>query len=274
MCKWSSMWKLSFKESKCVHLRCRCKDGRFDSAYSLNGVNLATHNTYKDLGIIISSDLSFNEHYRYITARTFRVLGLLRRTFSKSMNIREKKLLYISLVRSQLLYCSVLWRPHLVKDIEILERVQRHATKYILNDFTSDYKSRLLALNMLPLMYVFDLQDILFAVSNFKSVNEDFDLLSFVQFSKRGTRSSTGLKLSHVYAPINRSRHFFFNRIPRLWNSLPPFNLELSIATIKHNLVNLLWNHFRDNFLSSSTCSYHYLCPCSRCYQLFHSPTF
>ena len=61
MCKWSSMWKLSFKESKCVHLRCRCKDGGFDSAYSLNGVNLATHNTYKDLGIIISSGLSFNE---------------------------------------------------------------------------------------------------------------------------------------------------------------------------------------------------------------------
>ena len=195
------------------------------------------------------------------------MLGLLR-TFSKSMNIREKKLLYISLVRSQLLYCSVLWRPHLVKDIEMLERVQRHATKYILNDFKSDYKSCLLALNMLPLMYVFELQDILFAVSNFKSVNKDFDLLSF-QFSTRGTRSSTGLKLSHVYAQTNRSRHFFFNRIPRLWNSLPPFNLELSIATIRHNLVNFLWNHFRDNFLSSSACSYHYLCPCSNVIKYF-----
>ena len=62
------------------------------------------YNTYKDLGIIISSDLSFNEHYRYITAQAFRVLGLLRRTFSESMNIREKKVLYISLVRSQLLF--------------------------------------------------------------------------------------------------------------------------------------------------------------------------
>ena len=35
-----------------------------------------------------------------------------------------RKRLCITLVRSYLVYCSPLWRPHLIKDIEIFERVQ------------------------------------------------------------------------------------------------------------------------------------------------------
>ena len=42
-------------------------------------------------------------------------------------SIPAKKQPYISLGRSQLLYCSQLWRPQLLKDIFILEQVQRRA---------------------------------------------------------------------------------------------------------------------------------------------------
>ena len=51
------------------------------------------------------------------------------------------------------------WRPHLMKDILNLERIQRRATKYVLNDYTSCYKDRLINLRLLPLMYIFELQD-------------------------------------------------------------------------------------------------------------------
>ena len=74
----------------------------------------------------------------------------MRRTFSTHC-VYARKQLYLMLVRSQLLYCSQLWRPILLKDIVTLERLQRRASKFILNDYTSSYKSRLIQLSLLPL---------------------------------------------------------------------------------------------------------------------------
>ena len=90
---------------------------------------------------------------RYIIYyRALKILGLLHRTFSKDNSVQAKKLLYISTVRSQLQYCSPVWRPNLIRYIVQLGKIQRRATKYILMDFNSDYKSRLISLNLLPKM--------------------------------------------------------------------------------------------------------------------------
>ena len=70
---------------------------------------------------------------------------------------QAKRTLYLTLVRSTLLYWSPLWRPNLIKDILILERIQRHATKFILNDFSMDYKARLIDLKILSFTYIFEL---------------------------------------------------------------------------------------------------------------------
>ena len=60
-----------------------------------------------------------------------------------------------------------------MKDILNIERVQRRATKYILNDYTSSYKTRLIKLKLLPLMYLFELHDILFATNQLKHQPSD-----------------------------------------------------------------------------------------------------
>ena len=111
---------------------------------------------HKDLGITFSADLSWTDHHTIMLAKAYRILGLLRRTFSVSNSVTTKKSLYISLVRSIISYCSPVWRPQFKKDILSLEKLQRRASKYILGDFSREY---LLSLRLLPLMMLFELND-------------------------------------------------------------------------------------------------------------------
>ena len=77
--------------------------------------------------------------------------------------------------------CSVLWKSHLIKHIQLIKRIQRRATKYVLNDYVGDYKSRLIKLQILPLMYILDLNDIIFFVRSLKSLMKDLTLkISFL----------------------------------------------------------------------------------------------
>ena len=100
-----------------------------------------------------------------------------------------KRLLYVSLVRSQLVYCSPIWRPHHMKDIKLVENVQCRATKFIVNDFSMDYKSRLLQLKLLPLSMLYELNDICFFVKSLKNPHSSFNILDFIKFSHNSTRS-------------------------------------------------------------------------------------
>ena len=59
--------------------------------------------------------------------------------------------LYKSLVRPHLDYCIQAWRPHLVKDIERLEKVQRRATKMISECKGMEYYERLKRLKLTTL---------------------------------------------------------------------------------------------------------------------------
>ena len=153
-------------------------------------------------------------------------------------------------MRSKLIYCSQIWRPHFLKDIITLEKIQRRATKYLLNDFSSSYKSRLLSLNILPLMMQLEMYDILFFIRCLKDPpeNSGFNIHSFLSFSNSATRSSTHFKLQHSVSRSNICRHFYFKRLPRLWNSLPTINLDQSISTIHKKTIQVYVEPFRTQF--------------------------
>ena len=142
-----------------------------------------------------------------------------------------------------------------MKDFSSLERIQRHATKYILNDFVSSYRERLISLNLLSLMYQYELSDLLFFIKCIKSPDPSFPVFNFVSFSCGNTRSSTFSKLTHRFRPYRSSQHTFFCRIVRLWNCLLPLDLSLSLPSIKLHLKRILWSHFLSHFDSSNPCS-------------------
>ena len=142
--QWNSLWNLSLNPSKCHHIHYHFSNTVHDihNQYFINNNSIPSQLQTKDLGITFTSNLQWTMHYKSIISKAYKMFHLLRRTFNCPL-APARKHLYLALVRSYLVYCSPLWRPYLIKDIENFERLQRRATKFILNNYHLDYKSRL-----------------------------------------------------------------------------------------------------------------------------------
>ncbi len=99
--------------------------------YKLGNQQLQFSDVEVDLGITISSKLLWNGQVNKVRSKANQMLGLVRRSTMEMTDTNARKLLYLSLVRSNFSYASQAWCPQSVKLIEDIEKVQRRATKYI-----------------------------------------------------------------------------------------------------------------------------------------------
>ena len=129
---WNHESNLKFNASKCEVLTAMRRKSPVIHEYHLGDVILQRVQEVKDLGVTISSNLSWELHVTRIVLKANRMLGLLKRTCPLITDIKVRRTLYLSLVKSQLSYATVVWSPASVKLRMILERVQRRATRWIL----------------------------------------------------------------------------------------------------------------------------------------------
>ena len=114
----------------------------------------------------------------------------------------------------------------------------------------------------------FEIADIMLLVKSIKYPSDHFPILNFVKFCSHPTRAGHSFKLKHSLCRSNFEQSYYFNRIPRLWNSLPFLDINLPLSSIKSELRQFFWDHFLSNFNSKSVCTYHFLCPCPKCIKL------
>ena len=99
--------------------------------YEMGGTILSKTGKEKDLGVTMNANMKVSEQCRIAASKGNQVIGMIRRNIS----YKEKSLivpLYKAIVRPHLEYrilqaCS----PYLRKDIDMLEKIQRRATKLI-----------------------------------------------------------------------------------------------------------------------------------------------
>ena len=159
--------EIFFQPSKCVNLTITRKRQSSERLYRLMDKDLKFVSSAKDLGFTVLKDLKWTAHIAQVVAKSKRMLGFLKRNCSGDLNKESLKLLYISLVCSNLCYTSQLWAPQSPTLMLELENIQRRATCFICKNSELSYKDRFLNLNLLPLNYWLEYLDYYFSTSVF-----------------------------------------------------------------------------------------------------------
>ena len=93
--------------------------------YYIDSEALTRTNQHLYLGVLFHSSMSFSPHINNITSSAIKSLNIVRRNLNKCDESVQPKLEYASSV----------WDPHLSKDIQAIERVQRIAARWVKSNY-------------------------------------------------------------------------------------------------------------------------------------------
>ena len=117
---------LLFGKCKCLHTG----PGNTGMNYEMGGTILSKTVKEKDVGVTINSNMEVSEQCRIAASKGNQVIGMIRR----NIKYKGKCLiipLYKAIVRHHLEYFIEAWNPNLRKYIDMLDKIQRIATKLI-----------------------------------------------------------------------------------------------------------------------------------------------
>jgi len=206
--EWSKDWQMLFNTDTCKLLHFGFNNPHID--YSMDGVKLQLVKEEKDLGVTVSADTKWERQRMEAVKKANKMLGLIKRNFQDT--------LYKSLVRPHLEYCCQVWSPYLSKDINLIEGVQRRATKLIKNIKHLSYDERLENLGLSRLTTRRVRSDL---IQTFKIINgiDKVDKSLFFEIDSGGRRGYSS-KLFKKRSRLNIRKYAFSNRTVEKWNSL------------------------------------------------------
>ena len=236
---WSDSWQLFFNASKCKTIHYGKDNPEYNFTMEQNGGRVAVHvgEEEKDLGVIFDRQLKFDKHIHNAVTKANQMLGIIKRSFTfldKDMLTR----LYKSLVRPHLEYANAVWCPHLKRQSNMVERVQRRATRLIKGLRGMTYEKRLRAMDLPSLKFRRLRGDLIQTYKIFNGIDKISLDTFFSSPCYTNTRNSTN-KIFIKHCRTNTRKYFFSNRVAPFWNKLPTsVKTAKNINTFKNLLEN------------------------------------
>lgn len=190
--------------------------------YELDSVKLTKVDRYKYLGVIITSDLKWNEHVDYVAKKATKKLWYLRRKLLKTPP-SVKLIAYKALVRPTLEYASEVWDPWQATLSNELEKVQSLAVRTIFSDFRTTTSvtelKKQAAMQPLKERRICQRMKLFFQIYNHLL---QIDSSKYVTPKKhRSERLHHTKVLEPINARINIFKQSFFVQAIEFWNKLP-----------------------------------------------------
>ena len=228
MVQWSKDWLLQYHPQKCSKLRLGPEQpGTTYHMADEHGTvtEIKESKSEKDLGVHIDNHLSFDDHIRLTVSKANKQLGLIRRAF-EYLDAEMLGDLFKSRIHPILEYGNNVWNPRLKKHKDLIEGVQRRATKLIGSLRHLSYEERLRKLNLPTLCYRRKRGDM---IEMYKFMNNKYDVdHTWIKMDNDNRTRGHNYKLKTQRCRTLNRQHTFGNtcRVTRPWNSLPQHIVE------------------------------------------------
>ena len=180
--------------------------------------NIEVSQCEKILGVLLDCNLSFKEHVYEAVKKVCKMCNIILTNF-KHLNNCTLTDLYKCYVRPILEYVSVVWSPHHVYLIDLIENVQRNFTKRLTGLYLMNYCDRLYFCNLEPLEVRRLHNDVIMLYKILHSHVSVYMNNCISLFQTNYTRGNI-FKLEKFRAKLDERKFFYEYRLIDVWNSL------------------------------------------------------
>ena len=247
--RWSKDWLLQFHPDKC-HVLTLGKFANIKHAhpYTLDGNQLEHVFMEKDLGILVDSELTFEDHISKQVNKANSILGTIKRGFAK-LSPTALKTLYSTFVRPHLEHSQSVWSPKLRKHCNLIEGVQRRATRLVERYHNLSYEERLRRLDLPTLEFRRNFCDMVQVYKHIHIYDKDTIPNKFKTRSRPQRRHKFELLPNFGNDGFRgaQTKFFYYRTIPR-WNALPKDVVEAKTIKCFKEKLNKAWHNHPKRF--------------------------